>query len=51
MKESKITARIMLIIKNERTITSMTINMAARTGFVAFIKLYIVSAQLSFVII
>ena len=45
------TARMMLMMKKDSTITISTIKMAAKTGLVAFIKLYIVRAQLSLVII
>ena len=51
MKESRMTAKMMLMMKKESTITTMTIKIEASTGFETFIKLYIVRAQLSLVMI
>ena len=44
MKESRITARMMFMMKKDSTITMRTMKMAAKTGLVTFIKLYIVRA-------
>jgi len=51
MKESRITARIMFIMKKDIKITMTTIKMDAKTGLETFMRLYIVRAQLSLVII